>query len=123
MLAKPTTHDPVPDDDPPVLTAVARLNDALRCDGVGGMLLLSAGVVRLGHETLATILDAVRAYDDFTGTNDPAGDHDRGMVTWAGEWFVWQVAVVQLDRCPGALDPADTPIAVRVLSVSLDGES
>jgi hypothetical protein len=47
------------------LTAIRELNDRLRHSLAGGVLVMTAGVIALGHARQLTILQAVAKFDSF----------------------------------------------------------
>ena len=57
--------------------AIRDLNDAFRTSLTGGVVLLSAGIIALGAANQATIIAAVRAFDDFD-SDDPGDLHAIG---------------------------------------------
>lgn len=98
------------------------LNDRLRTTGEGGRIVASRGVNALAPEILAQVLAAVRAFDGFTLSNDPWGEHDFGQVVVDGRIYVWKIDyyTLNLDWC--SLDPADESITRRVMTLMLDWE-
>lgn len=44
---------------------ICALNDQLRCNHIGGRIVLTPGVVDRGQAFLLTALDAIRRFDEF----------------------------------------------------------
>jgi Protein of unknown function (DUF3768) len=104
-------------------SAVIRtLNDAFRTSLRGGTVMLTAGIVALGAETQARILDAVRAFDAFTADNDPWGEHDFGSFDIDGERIFFKIDYYDLARVRHSEDPADPSKTERVLTIMLASE-
>ena len=59
-------------------SAIARLNDDLRCRGGGGRVLLTQGVLAQGQDFAERALVAVRQFDAFDERNDPYKGTVRG---------------------------------------------
>lgn len=67
--------------DTPDRRRIRELNDRFRRDGQGrGSIILTIGIRELGREFALRALEAVRAFDAFTGDNDPWGEHDFGAI-------------------------------------------
>lgn len=98
------------------------LNDALRSTFVGGRVLTTSGVSSLGTETVAVILDHVRAFTDFTEDNDPNGEHDFGAFETDGNRFFFKLDYYNLTMDAGSEDPADPKKTTRVLTIMLVSE-
>ena len=106
----------------PQAEAIRDLNDWFRCTLEGGAVLLTAGVVALGGEAQARIIEAVRAFDDFTPENDPHGEHDFGSLEVDGEQIFFKLDYYDLTRAIHSENPADPSVTERVLTIMLASE-
>jgi len=68
---------------------IARKNDLLRAHMEGGKVLFTSSVQE--SEDLQEIVDAVRAFNDFSPDNDPFGEHDFGKIVVNGEEYFWKI--------------------------------
>ena len=101
---------------------IARLNDLLRRDGIGGRVLITQGIQALSTETRRQIFDAVRTFDAFTKDNDPHGEHDFAALTVAGERINFKVDYYDKALEFASEDPSDPTITERVLTILLASE-
>lgn len=101
-------------------TTIRDLNDRFRHTLIGGRVMLTCGIV--GREDTQTILDRVRAFDDFSEGNDPYGEHDFGAFDQSGEKIFWKIDYYDADMSAGSPDPADDAVTTRVLTVMLAEE-
>jgi hypothetical protein len=108
-------------EDPPGGVArrdrIRALNDALRCQGEGGRVIISAGVAALSQFGCAAVLRAVARFAAFNADNDPYGEHDFGAVDIGGEIYFWKIDTYDLDLLGHSPDPADPAVTARVLTV------
>jgi hypothetical protein len=111
-------------DDPQAERAarIKALNDELRKEGRGGMVLVTCGVAALDPQTVYEILAAVAAFDDFSADNDPWGEHDCAVMTVADIRVIWKIDYYDRDRRYHSPDPADPKVTVRVLTIMLAEE-
>jgi hypothetical protein len=98
------------------------LNDNFRTTFIGGQLYLTIGVAELPIDVKAQALLLVKTFKDFTGSNDPHGEHDFGSFEVAGEKFFWKIDYYDLDRRYGSEDPSDPEKTTRVLTIMLAEE-
>jgi Protein of unknown function (DUF3768) len=98
------------------------LNDNFRSTFIGGQVLLSSGVCELPIDIKAQALLAVKTFKDFTGDNDPYGEHDFGLFEVAGDTFYWKIDYYDLDCRYGSEDPSDPEKTSRVLTIMLAAE-
>lgn len=98
------------------------LNDNFRTTLIGGQVLISAGVSELPMDIKAEALLAVRSFTDFTGGNDPYGEHDFGSFEVAGDTFYWKIDYYDLDCQFGSEDPTDPEKTTRVLTIMFAAE-
>lgn len=99
---------------------IAELNDQFRTTGLGGRIVMTAGVSQ--HPGLERVIAAVREFNAFTEDNDPHGEHDFGAVTVDGETFFWKVDYYDLSMQYSSEDPSDPAKTRRVLTVMLAEE-
>jgi hypothetical protein len=98
------------------------LNDNFRTTFIGGQLYLTIGVAELPIDVKAQALLMVKTFKDFTGDNDPHGEHDFGSFEVAGEKFFWKIDYYDLDCRYGSEDPIDPEKTRRVLTIMLAEE-
>lgn len=103
--------------------AIRELNDLLRREGRGhGGIVVTAGVMALGPETLRRVYDAVQSFDAFTTDNDPWGEHDFGAVEVDGQKIFWKIDAYDPSLTQGSENPASEALTHRVLTIMLAGE-
>lgn len=83
---------------------------------------MTAGVVALGAEAQARIIEAVRKFDAFGADNDPWGEHDFGAVDVDGEHIFFKFDYYDLERAMHSPDAADAAVTERVLTIMLASE-
>jgi hypothetical protein len=98
-------------------TRIRELNDAFRQTFTGGRVLMTAGVNALPDPDKAAVLDKVRAFDNFTGQNDPYGEHDFVNIEHDGEKYFAKLDYYAADMEGGSEDPSDPSKTVRVLTI------
>ncbi len=104
------------------VTTIRHLNDQLRQSLAGGVLVMTAGVIALGHARQLTILQAVAAFDTFDESNNPYGEHDFGAVDVEGERLFWKIDYYDRNLSAHSPDPADPSITTQVLTIMLAQE-
>ena len=94
---------------------IRKLNDAFRSTGT---FTVTQGVLELND--VSGLLQAVRQDDKFSESNDPYGEHDFGVILWAGEKIFWKIDYYdqKLERWEDPLSPQ----CRRVLTVMLAEE-
>jgi hypothetical protein len=103
--------------------SIAGLNDLLRTTFLTGRVVLTEGIASLPPEDREAILTAVRTFKDFTGDNDPHGEHDFGSIDHPGVGRVfWKIDYYDPSYTWGSDDPADPAKTRRVLTIMLAGE-
>ena len=85
-------------------------------------LLLTSGIIALGAEAQAKIIEAVRAFDAFTPDNDPWGEHDFGSLDFAGERVFFKLDYYDPTRAMHSDDPTDPSQTERVMTIMLARE-
>lgn len=98
------------------------LNDEFRTTGEGGTIVITEGVQRLGVRKHSVIMQAIRAFDQFTSSNDPYGEHDFGAVDIGEANVFWKIDYHDVDKLMGSPDPADASVTARVMTVMLDSD-
>ena len=102
--------------------AIARLNDALRKEGVGGTMMVTQGVFAVEGFDPLELAEALAAYEAFDADNDPHGERDFGRLTLWGEDCCWKIDYYDRELKFGSDDPADPSRTKRVLTVMLTAE-
>ena len=97
--------------------AIRRLNDDLRVRGLGGQIMLTAGVRDLPAMTQALAFRAIRAFDAFTHDNDPHRERDSGSVTVADETLFWKIDTYNRSLTACSPNAADATVTKRVMTI------
>jgi hypothetical protein len=110
----------------PVLAAEPRtarireLNDAFRRTFLGGYVIVTRRLARLGRDRIGEILLKVASHPEFP--DDPHGEHDFGVLCAGGQEIIWKIDYFG-ERLSGAsADPADPAKTWRVLTIMLAEE-
>lgn len=101
---------------------IRALNDVLRTTGIGGRILMTAGIAALPEAEAAAILNAVRTFTDFNPDNDPHGEHDCAVLTAAGQRVIFKIDYYDKAMTYLSPDPSDPKQTCRVLTVMLSSE-
>ena len=101
---------------------IARLNDALRTRGQGGVIVITRGVRSVPGFKPTELLAALLKYDAFDVDNDPHGERDFGDIELCGETMFWKIDYYDSNMLYGSSDPADAAVTQRVLTVMLPSE-
>ena len=101
---------------------IAALNDRLRKEGCGGMVHMTNGIAAMGVAKVNSLFSAIAAFADFTGDNDPYGEHDCAVMEIEGERIIWKIDYYDRTRTYHSPDPADPKVTVRVMTVMLASE-
>jgi hypothetical protein len=101
---------------------IRALNDRLRREALGGMIMVTPGVFALGDETIRAILMAVRDFDDFKPDNDPYGEHDFGSVRVGDLTIFWKIDAYERSLTLASPDPTDPRVTRRVMTIMLADE-
>lgn len=109
-------------DDEEKVGRIRHLNDLLRCQGVGGQVMVTAGIDELGEATVARILGAVAAFTDFNEDNDPHKERDCARLTIDGRSIIWKIDYFDRSLNFHSPDSADPAVTARVLTVMLADE-
>ena len=84
--------------------------------------MMTSGVDELPDCVKAEALVQVAHFSDFTGDNDPHGEHDFGSFTLVGRKFFWKIDYYDKHCEFGSEDPSDPEKTTRVLTVMLAEE-
>lgn len=101
---------------------IQALNDALRCNGIGGITQLSRGVRALGAHQQHGVLAAVAQFTAFTPDNDPHAEHDCAIVEVGAVKVLWKIDYYDLSLRGASDDPSDPAITKRVITIMLAEE-
>ena len=101
---------------------IRELNDRLRVEGHGGMVVMTNGIAALGLATVNAIFKAIAGFSAFFGDNDPYGEHDCAVMEAEGHRIVWKIDYYDRSRTCHSPDPANPKVTVRVLTVMLAEE-
>jgi hypothetical protein len=101
---------------------VRELNDDFRRTFVGGAIMITAGVEAMPVEQRRSLLEKVRAFDDFTDDNDPHREHDFGAIDEGGVRYFWKIDYYDRDLTMHSDDASDPTVTTRVLTVMLAEE-
>lgn len=102
---------------------IRRLNDALRRgEGENVMVVVTPGLQAKGDDYLATVSQAVAAFDSFSEDNDPHAEHDFGAVEVGGDRLFWKVDYFDATLSRLSADPANPDTTHRVLTIMLASE-
>ena len=101
---------------------IRHLNDLLRCKGIGGQVMVTAGIDALGEITVGRVLQAVAAFMDFNDDNDPHGERDCARLTVDGLSIIWKIDYFDRSLDFHSPDPADPSVTARVMTVMLASE-
>ena len=102
--------------------AIRVLNDNFRTTFIGGQLYLTIGVAELPIDVKANALLMVKTFKDFTGDNDPHGEHDFGLIEDGDVRCFWKIDYYDSDMELMSPDAADPSVTTRVLTVMLADE-
>ena len=101
---------------------IAQLNDALRKNGQGGVIMVTRGVRTLPGFQVTALLLMLQTTDGFDEDNDPHGERDFGDLDWRGISLLWKIDYYDIDMLYASSDPADAAVTKRVLTVMLASE-
>ena len=96
---------------------IRELNDRLRKDGRGGIVLMTNGIAALEPERVSAVYAAIAEFDAFTPDNDPWGEHDCASLKVDGVSILWKIDYYDRARQFHSPDPSDPKVTVRVLTV------
>jgi len=98
------------------------LNDSLRKTGRGGKVQFTTGIAQRNAAFVRAVINAVIAFDAFTEDNDPFGEHDCACLTVLDQRILWKIDYYDRQLEFHSIDPANSKVTVRVLTVMLAEE-
>jgi Protein of unknown function (DUF3768) len=101
---------------------IRELNDELRHNGIGGRIMITAGLEARGSEQIARALAAVAAFDNFREDNDPYGEHDCAILSVDNLQVLFKIDYFDRDLSFHSPDPSDPAVTERVMTVMLAEE-
>lgn len=101
---------------------IRELNDNLRQNFTGGLVLITRGVAELPIDKQLEVIKKVHNFSNFNKDNDPNGEHDFGAFDVDGIIYFWKIDYYDVDYQYLSLDPSDETITNRVLTVLLAEE-
>lgn len=101
---------------------IATLNDVLRKQLTGGLVVATRGVRLLQGFEPCKLMTLLASYDDFDEDNDPHGERDFGDIDYDGQSLLWKIDYYDSDMLYASPDPADPTVTQRVLTVMLPEE-
>ncbi len=102
---------------------IRRLNDELRKGRApNGKIIITSGVQSLGAVAVARLVQAIAAFDQFNGDNDPHNENDFGAIDFSGNRVFWKIDYYDQSLEYGSEDPANPDITTRVMTIMLAEE-
>ena len=101
---------------------IRELNDRLRVESQGGIIVMTDGIAALGLATVNAIFKAIAGFSAFTADNDPHGEHDCAVTEGEGHRIIWKIDYYDRSRTCHSPDAADPKVTVRILTVMLASE-
>ena len=102
------------------LERIRELNDELRVNAQGGVVLVTSGFSNLFFSTQIKVMKEIQTFDDFSF--DPYGERDFGSITVDDIQIFWKIDYYAMDMLHGSEDPANPEITKRVLTIYLANE-
>jgi len=101
---------------------ICELNDEFRKNLLGGIVVMTNGIVALSARDRQKIVKAVMMYSDFNTDNDPHGLHDFALISQEGINVMYKIDCYDADLLHASPDPRDPTVTTRVLTVMLAEE-
>lgn len=98
-------------------SVIRELNDKLRTQFIGGLIVLTASVDALPPEQKAKVINVVREFKDFTPDNNPHSENDMAFFEVDGERYFFKLDCYAPDMCNGSEAPWDPARTHRVLTI------
>lgn len=98
------------------------LNDSFRKTGTGGTIVITRGIQALEDQLKRSIINTIKAINEFTPDNDPYGTHDFGSVKVEDLVAFWKIDCYDLDLIYGSPDPSDPNVTRRIMTIMLAEE-
>ena len=96
---------------------IRELNDQFRKTGIGGRLMITAGIKAMGEKAVAEIIAKVRSFNQFTNDNDPYGEHDFAKIEHNGEAIFFKMDYYDRNLEYASPDPSDPKVTMRVMTI------
>lgn len=96
---------------------IASLNDAFRANPTLGTFVLTAGIRANTPQDIATIINKVRYFKDFSEENNPYGERDFGAFDFKGNKVFWKIDYYDHNFEYASLDAANPEVTNRVLTI------
>lgn len=96
---------------------IAALNDTFRANPALGTFVLTAGIRANMPQDIATILNKVLTFKDFTKDNDPYGEHDFGAFDFKGRKIFWKIDYYDRNFEFASPDAANPAAINRILTI------
>lgn len=96
---------------------IRQLNDTFRKSFNGGRVVLTRCVQSLTNDDRQELLKQVQAFDNFTGDNDPYGEHDFGVINFKNDTYFWKIDYYDTDYNYFSPDASDSDVTNRVLTI------
>ena len=102
---------------------IRKLNDELRTGrSPNGKIVITSGIQALGANAVSRLVQAIAAFDQFNGDNDPHSEHDFGAVDFNGNRVFWKIDYYDQSLECGSEDPANPDVTTRVMTIMLAEE-
>lgn len=106
---------------------IAEQNDQFRSfpfslGDLNGKWVYTRGVAERGDEFIQKAVQAVEAFNVFTGENDPHGNREFGVFEVEGTKLFWKIDLYDVDYQGGSPDPTNKLVTRRVLTILLPSE-
>ena len=101
---------------------IRHLNDLLRCKGIGGQVMVTAGIDALGESTVRRVLQAVAGFTEFNNDNDPHGERDCARLSVGSLSIIFKIDYFDRSLDFHSPDVADPSVTIRVMTVMLADE-
>ncbi len=96
---------------------VRKLNDLGRTTARGTEFMTTPKVYTMPFLDYVAVIGLMKAYDDFTESNEPHGEHDFGSFYYRDRKYLWKFDYYDLNREFASPDPADPKVTRRVLTL------
>jgi Protein of unknown function (DUF3768) len=102
---------------------ICRLNDALRTGhSSNGRTIMTSGIQSLGAVAVGKLVQAIVAFDQFNGDNDPYSEHNFGSIDFEGHSIHWKIDYYDRSLEYGSEYPSNPDITTRVMTIMLAEE-
>ena len=101
---------------------IRALNDELRRHLIGGLAVITPGVMALGADAVDRIVLTLATFDDFHHANDLYQEHDFGSFEVGGAIIFFKIDYFDRTLTCHSPDPADPSVTERVITIMLANE-